>query len=164
MSEELKEAVASRINDLHQIVLEGVSSAKQNIDKVMNASIEIGMHIEQIPKGLQIRWLHDNCPGITEKQIAAYLSIAHIHKKRGEQMHLGQRVFSLIGLIDQTPKDNRAAKVGGSDWLIWSGKIKGYFNELTKSQPVETWPQDHKDSVAAQLKPIVDLYERITRH
>ncbi len=35
--------------------------------------------------------------------------------------------------------------------------------ELTKRQPVEQWDNDQRDAVAAQLKPIAELYQRITK-
>ncbi len=161
MNTELTNAIADRINDLHAKVLQGINDASNAVNATMQAAAEIGGHVQEIPRGVRIAWLRDNCPGITHKQIAAYCAIASTYRKRPDNA-LDRRFFKLLGMTDEKESYQHPTKGIAVNWLAWTGKLTGYFGELTKRQPVEQWDNDQRDAVAAQLKPIAELYQRIT--
>ena len=165
MNSELTTATAERINALHQTVLDSVQGATQAVNQAMMASVEIGGHLREIPKGVRIAWLRDNCPGITHKQIAAYLSIEATYRKRPDNA-IDHRFFTLLGMTDTddaTPTDTMPAKTAAPQWTAWTGKLTSYFGQLTKQTPPSQWDEMQRIAVAEQLKPIVELYEQIMR-
>ena len=128
------------------------------------ASVEIGGHIGEISRGQRIAWLRDNCPDIDQKQIAAYLSIAATYRKRPENA-IDHRFFALLGMIDEPEQGDTPTKTSriAPQWIAWSGKLISHFSEMTRTTPVMQWESGDKVAVAAQLKPIVELYNELTK-
>jgi hypothetical protein len=163
MNSELSTATAQRINTLHETVLESVQGASQAINTAMMASVEIGGHIRQVSKGERIAWLRDNCPTLTQKQIAAYLSIEATYRKRPENA-IDHRFFALLGMTDEpTQSEQKPMKNVTPQWIAWTGKLTGHFSEMIKQTPPSSWDETQRIAVAEQLKPIVEIYERITK-
>jgi len=162
MNTELTTATAERIKELHEVVLSSVKGATDAVNQAMMASVEIGGHIQQIPRGQRIAWLRDNCPNIEQKQIAAYLSIAATYRNRPENA-IDHRFFALLGMTDgnEARQDHKHLKNAMPQWIAWTGKLTGYFSEMTKQTPPDQWDETQKASVAEQLKPIVELYNNI---
>lgn len=162
MNNELTTATAERINALHQAVMQSVQGAADCVNAAMMASVEIGGHIRQISKGERIAWLRDNCPGITQKQIAAYLSIEATYRKRPDNA-IDHRFFTLLGMTsdDQSGPQGKPMKSAMPQWIAWTGKLTGYFSEMTKRTPPDQWDEMQRVAVAEQLKPIVELYNCI---
>jgi len=165
MNNELTTAIASRVNTLHQTVLDSVKGATDAVNQAMQASVEIGGHIQELPKGLRIAWLRDNCPKLTHKHIASYLSIANTYKRR-KHSAIDHRFFTLLGMTDDQAEGEddqpKPMKIAHPQWLAWSGKLTGFFSEMTKKEPPEQWSESYRTAVAEQLKPIVELYKKIT--
>jgi hypothetical protein len=164
MKNELQSATAQRITELHQTVLASVNGASEHINAAMMASVEIGGHIGEISRGQRMAWLRDNCPEIDQKQIAAYLSIAATYRKRPENA-IDHRFFALLGMIDEPETGDTPTKTANlaPQWIAWTGKLVGHFSQMTRSTPVTQWESGDKEAVAAQLKPIVELYNEITK-
>jgi hypothetical protein len=162
MNTELQSATAQRINELHQTVLDSVKGASEQVNAAMMASVEIGGHIGQISRGQRMAWLRDNCPEIDQKQIAAYLSIAATYRKRPENA-IDHRFFALLGMIEEPQEGGTPTKTANlaPQWIAWTGKLTGYFSEMTKQTPPESWDETQRVAVAEQLKPIVELYNKI---
>lgn len=165
MNTELSNAVAYRINELHNTVLESVKGATDCVNAAMMASVEIGGHLRQIGKGERIAWLRDNCPHITHKQIAAYLSIEATYRKRPDNA-IDHRFFALLGMTDEKQDDEiemqrRLMKSAMPQWIAWSGKLTGHFSQMIKESPPDEWDEMERVAVAEQLKPIVELYNKI---
>lgn len=163
MNTELTTATANRINELHEKVLSSVTCATSAVNDAMMASVEIGGHIQQISRGERIAWLRDNCPQLDRKQIAAYLSIAATYRKRPDNA-VDHRFFTLLGMVEESEsaESDKPIRIATSQWLAWSGKLTGYFSELVKSSPPNTWDEMEKAAIAVQLKPIVEIYNKIT--
>jgi hypothetical protein len=160
---DLSTARALRINELHDTVLQSVTNATDAVNQAMQASVEIGGHIRQISKGERTAWLRDNCPHITHKQIAAYLSIEATYRKRPDNA-IDHRFFALLGMTEsggESDQGNKPMKNVTPQWIAWTGKLTGYFSEMTKQTPPESWDETQRVAVAEQLKPIVELYEKI---
>jgi hypothetical protein len=160
---ELTTATAERINSLHETVMQSVQGATDAVNQAMQASVEIGGHLREIPKGLRIAWLRDNCPTITHKQIAAYLSIEATYRKRPDNA-IDHRFFTLLGMTsnEQSDPTDKPMKSAMPQWIAWTGKLTGYFSEMTKQTPPDQWDEMQRTAVAEQLKPIVELYQKIT--
>jgi hypothetical protein len=157
---DLSTARAYRINELHNTVLQSAINATDAVNQAMQASVEIGGHIRQISKGERIAWLRDNCPRITHKQIAAYLSIEATYRKRPDNA-IDHRFFALLGMTEQGQSDSGTAsptKSAMPQWIAWTGKLTGHFSAMLKETPPDQWDETQKASVAEQLKPIVELY------
>jgi hypothetical protein len=162
---DLSTARAYRINELHDTVLQSVTNATDAVNQAMQASVEIGGHIRQISKGERVAWLRDNCPHITHKQIAAYLSIEATYRKRPDNA-IDHRFFALLGMTDQTGEpttDPQPTKSAMPQWIAWTGKLTGYFSEMVKQTPPSQWDDMQRAAVVEQLKPIVSIYESITK-
>ena len=165
MNTELTTATANRINELHEKVLASVNDATSAVNAAMMASVEIGGHLREISKGERMAWLRDNCPGITHKQIGAYLSIAATYRKRPDNA-IDHRFFALLGMTDQTDEpttDPQPTKSAMPQWIAWTGKLTGYFSEMVKQTPPSQWDEMQRAAVVEQLKPIVSIYESITK-
>lgn len=164
MNTELTTATAARINELHEVVLSSVKGATDAVNQAMMASVEIGGHIQQISRGQRIAWLRDNCPNIDQKQIAAYLSIAATYRNRPDNS-IDHRFFALLGMTEanHTSPADRPMKNVTPQWIAWTGKLTGYFSEMTKQTPPDQWDDMQRASVAEQLRPIVELYNNITK-
>jgi len=162
MNTELTTATAERINALHETVLQSVQGATDAVNQAMQASVEIGGHLREISKGVRIAWLRDNCPTITHKQIAAYLSIEATYRKRPDNA-IDHRFFTLLGMTseDQSEPTEKPMKSAMPQWIAWTGKLTGYFSEMTKQTPPDQWDEMQRVAVAEQLKPIVELYNKI---
>jgi hypothetical protein len=163
MNNELTTATAERINALHESVLQSVQGATDSVNQAMQASVEIGGHLREIPKGQRIAWLRDNCPRITHRQIAAYLSIEATYRKRPDNA-IDHRFFVLLGMTsdDNTEATEKPMKSAMPQWIAWTGKLTGHFSELLKQTPIEIWDDTQRQAVIEQLKPIVDIYKKIT--
>jgi hypothetical protein len=163
MNNELTTATAERINALHESVLQSVQCATDSVNQAMQASVEIGGHLREIPKGQRIAWLRDNCPRITQRQIAAYLSIEATYRKRPDNA-IDHRFFVLLGMTsdDDTETTEKPMKSAMPQWIAWTGKLTGHFSELLKQTPIERWDDNQRQAVLEQLKPIVDIYKKIT--
>jgi len=163
MNNELTTATAERINALHESVLKSVQGATDSVNQAMQASVEIGGHLREIPKGQRIAWLRDNCPRITHRQIAAYLSIEATYRKRPDNA-IDHRFFVLLGMTsdDNTEATEKPMKSAMPQWIAWTGKLTGHFSELLKQTPIESWDDTQREAVLEQLKPIVEIYNKIT--
>jgi len=163
MNTELTTATAERINALHESVMQSVQGATDSVNQAMQASVEIGGHLREISKGQRIAWLRDNCPSITHRQIAAYLSIEATYRKRPENA-IDHRFFVLLGMTsdDNTEATEKPMKSAMPQWIAWTGKLTGHFSELIKQTPIKRWDDTQRQAVLAQLKPIVDIYMKIT--
>ena len=165
MNTELTTATAQRINELHEKVLASVNNATNAVNDAMMASVEIGGHIQQISKGQRIAWLRDNCPQLDQKQIGAYLSIAATYRKRPDNA-IDHRFFALLGMTEPGSNDNAApspTKSAIPQWIAWTGKLTGHFSAMLKETPPDQWDDTQKAAVAEQLKPIVEIYQRIVK-
>jgi hypothetical protein len=165
MNTELTTATAERINELHKTVLQSVQTTTEAVNRAMMASVEIGGHLREIPKGVRMAWLRDNCPGITHKQIAAYLSIEATYRRRPDNA-VDHRFFALLGLTDSedpTTPHTEPAKSAAPQWMTWTGKLVGHFTTMIEKTPPSQWDEQQRLAVAEQMKPIVELYEQITR-
>ena len=162
MNTELATATANRINELHEKVLSSVNDATNAVNDAMMASVEIGGHIQQISRGERIAWLRDNCPQLDQKQIAAYLSIANTYKKR-KNSAIDHRFFTLLGMTDENDNQQHTSRsqAMGQPWMAWSGKLTGYLDEMARTNPPEQWLECERMAIAEQLKPIVEIYQRI---
>jgi hypothetical protein len=163
MNTELNTATAERINALHESVLQSVQGATDSVNQAMQASVEIGGHLREIPKGQRIAWLRDNCPRITHRQIAAYLSIEATYRKRPNNA-IDHRFFVLLGMTsdEDTEATEKPMKSAMPQWIAWTGKLTGHFSELLKQTPIERWDDTQRQAVLEQLKPIVEIYNKIT--
>jgi hypothetical protein len=167
MNTELSNATALRINTLHAVVEDRVQDAANAANAAMIAGIEIGSHINEMPKGIRMAWLRDNCPGITHQRIKAYLKIEATNRMR-KNVGLDTRTF--FGLLDmaddQTDEpttDPQPTKSAMPQWIAWTGKLTSYFDELTKRTPPEQWDETHKAAILEQFKPIEDFIARIRK-
>jgi len=163
MNNKLTTATAERINALHESVLKSVQGATDSVNQAMQASVEIGGHLREIPKGQRIAWLRDNCPRITHRQIAAYLSIEATYRKRPDNA-IDHRFFVLLGMTsdDNTEATEKPMKSAMPQWIAWTGQLTGHFSELLKQTPIESWDDTQREAVLEQLKPIVEIYNKIT--
>ena len=163
MNTDLSTARALRVNELHQTVLQSVTNATDAVNQAMQASVEIGGHLRQISKGERIAWIRDNCPTITQKQIAAYLSIEATYRKRPDNA-IDHRFFALLGMTEEpSQSEQKPMKNVTPQWIAWTGKLTGHFSEMIKQTPPDNWDETQRIAVAEQLKPIVEIYDRITK-
>ncbi len=163
MNTDLSTARAHRINELHQAHQESKQAALDKFKEAVMTAAEAGGHIREISKGERIAWLRDNCPSITQEEIAAYLSIEARFRKRNNQVTCHD-FFALLGMADEpTHAEDKPMKNVTPQWIAWTGKLTGHFSEMIKQTPPDSWDETQRIAVAEQLKPIVEIYERITK-
>ena len=90
---------ANQIKASHSEFVSSIDNAKEKLNAVMMACVEIGGHIAEIPRGQRMAWLRDNCPKLSHKQIAAYLSIANTYKKRKGKNVIDRRFFKMLDIV-----------------------------------------------------------------
>jgi hypothetical protein len=158
---DLSTARAYRINELHQAHKQSKKAAIDEFKKTVLTAAEAGSHIREINKGERIAWLRDNCPSITHQEIAAYLSVEARFRKRNNQVTCHD-FFALLGMADEpTHAEDKPMKNVTPQWIAWTGKLTGHFSEMIKQTPPDEWDETQRVAVAEQLKPIVELYNKI---
>lgn len=165
MSNEILPTIAAEINRHHQAAQGLADQTRESANEALSHAVQAGMFIEQaqgITKGQTLAWLRDNVPGLTPQRAKAYLSLFHTAEARTESI-VDHRQLILLGVIDQkeitaAPKD-QTRKAG--QWIDWTCRIAAHFRELEKEQPIREWHEERRQSVAAQLKPIVELYRAL---
>jgi hypothetical protein len=159
MNTDLSTARAYRINELHQAHQESKQAALDKFKEAVMTAAEAGGHIREISKGERIAWLRDNCPSITQEEIAAYLSIEARFRKRNNQVTCHD-FFALLGMADEpTHTEDKPMKNVTPQWMAWTGKLTGHFSEMIKKSPPSQMADEQRIAVAEQLKPLVDIYE-----
>ena len=165
MNNEILPTIAVEIQRHHQCAQSLAENTRQCAEDALNHAVQAGRYIEQaqgITKGQTLAWLRDNVPDLTPQRAKAYLSLFHTAEARTESI-VDHRQLILLGVIDQkeitaAPKD-QTRKAG--QWIDWTCRIAAHFRELEKEQPIREWHYERRQSVAAQLKPIVELYRAL---
>lgn len=163
---ELESAVAQQIKHWHQKAEGFANDAKTNAADAMSSAVNAGNFLaqaEQLSRGKMLAWLRGNVPDITIERAKAYLSIFRTSEARSE-MVIDHRQLLLLGVIDQkisNPSEVAPTKVDSPKWMGWKGNICAWFNKETAQRPVERWTPEERHEVANQLKPLVDIYERL---
>lgn len=163
---ELESAVAQEIKHWHLKAEEFANDAKNSAAEAMSSAVNAGNFIaqaEQLSRGKMLAWLRDNVPDITIERAKAYLSIFRTSEARSE-MVIDHRQLLLLGVIDQkisNPSDATPTKIDSPKWMGWKGNICAWFHKETAQRPVERWTPEERHEVANQLKPLVEIYERL---
>ena len=163
---ELESAVAQQIKHWHSKAEGFANDAKTSAADAMSSAVNAGNFIaqaEQLSRGKMLAWLRDNVPDITIERAKAYLSIFRTSEARFE-MVIDHRQLLLLGVIDQkisNPSEVAPTKIDSPKWMGWKGNICAWFNKETAQRPVERWTPEERHEVANQLKPLVEIYERL---
>jgi len=164
---DLQIAVAEQIKHWHEKAESSAYNARSSAGEAMEAAVNAGNFIaqaEQLSRGKMLAWLRDNVPDITIDRAKAYLSIFRTSEARSE-MVIDHRQLLLLGVIDQkisNPSEVTPSKVDAPKWMGWKGNICAWFNKETAQRPVERWTPEERHEVANQLKPLVEIYERLS--
>jgi hypothetical protein len=164
MNTEVTTARANYINDCHNELLQAVSTTKDNVVKAMQLAVTIGNEIAEIPRGARIRWMHDNCPSITQEQIASYLGIAATVRKRKHDA-IDHRTLNLLGIIDTIDIDAKPHEQSerNKSFVVWVSKTKAFFNEMTRRRPLNQWSTEERETIAMQIKPLAEMYQQLIK-
>jgi hypothetical protein len=164
---ELESAVAQEIKYWHGKAEAFANDAKTSAADAMSSAVNAGNFIaqaEQLSRGKMLAWLRDNVPDITIERAKAYLSIFRTSEARSE-MVIDHRQLLLLGVIDQkisNPSDATPTKIDSPKWMGWKGNICAWFHKETAQRPIERWTPEERHEVANQLKPLVEIYERLS--
>lgn len=164
MNTEITLATANRINDAHHELLQAVSDTKQTAVRAMQLAVIIGNEIAEIPRGTRIRWMHDNCPNITQEQIASYLGIAQTVKKRKHDA-IDHRALNLLGIIEsiETEAHTHTQSERNKSFVVWVSKTKAFLSEMTRQKPLEQWTMTERETIAGQIKPLAEMYQQLIK-
>jgi hypothetical protein len=163
MNTDLSTARAHRINELHEAHLAHKRATLEHFTKAVAAAAEAGSYIREIGKLDREAWLRENCPNITKEGRDAYLKVEARFRKRNNQVTCHD-FFALLGMADEpTHAEDKPMKNVTPQWIAWTGKLTGHFSEMIKQTPPSSWDETQRIAVAEQLKPIVEIYERITK-
>lgn len=162
---EIMPALAEEIAKHHQAAQLLADDAKQNAQQALEHAVRCGDYLNQagsVHKGRLLAWLRDNVPDITPDRAKAYLSIFHTDCKRNS-VAIDHRQLILLGIVDKAEME-ATPKHGGSSqgkWVSWVGNLRGYFTDAIKARPVSQWTTEEREAVADQLKPLVELYQKL---
>ena len=166
MNTEITQATAIRINDAHNALLTAVNDTKVNAVKAMQLAVIIGNEIAEIPRGTRIRWMHDNCPNITQDQIASYLGIAQTVKKRKHDA-IDHRALNLLGIIESIEADphthTHTQTERNKSFVVWVSKTKAFLSEMTRQKPLDQWSTTERETIAGQIKPLAEMYQQLIK-
>jgi hypothetical protein len=164
MNTEITLATANRINDAHNELLTAVNDTKANAVKAMQLAVIIGNEIAEIPRGTRIRWMHDNCPNITQDQIASYLGIASTVKKRKHDA-IDHRALNLLGIIESIEGDphTHTKTERNKSFVVWVSKTKAFLSEMTRQKPLDQWSTTERETIAGQIKPLAEMYQQLIK-
>jgi hypothetical protein len=104
-------------------------------------------------------WLAKN--GISRDEARDLMNFAKWREQGNESTD--ERMLRKFGVI-RSPKNEKhknPTKGIAVNWPVWAGKLAGHLGELTKRQPVSKWEDDQREAVAAQLRPIAELYKEM---
>ena len=166
---ELQTAVVDQIKYYHFRANAFAQNAKASAADAMTAAINAGNYLAQaetLSNGRMLSWLRDNVPDLTHERAKAYLSIFRTSETRSE-MVVDHRQLLLLGVIDQkisNPSEVVTTKVDAPKWMAWRGNICSWFNKETAQRPIERWEAEERHEVANQLRPLVEIYNRLVGH
>lgn len=162
---EIMPALAEEIAKHHIAAQSLAEDAKESAQQALEHAVRCGDYINQagsVHKGRLLAWLRDNVPGITPDRAKAYLSIFHTEAKRNS-IAIDHRQLILLGIVDKAEMEATPKQSGGKHdkWVGWVGNLRGYFTDELKARPVSQWTVEEREAVADQLKPLVELYQKL---
>jgi hypothetical protein len=162
---EIMPALALEISNHHEAAQRLALETRETAQQALEHAVRCGDYLDQaegMQKGKMLAWLRDNVPGITPERAKAYLSLFHTQERRSTEA-LDHRQLILLGVVDQAAMEAKP-KGGGasaSKWVGWVGNLRGYFTDALKARPITEWAQEEREAVADQLRPLVDLYQKL---
>jgi hypothetical protein len=167
MDQQLSETLAAQIAGKHAEALAIADSARDGIDRALNAAADVGLLIEEAKSLYHARlheWLREHVPTLPVEQADIYHGIHKVRKKR-DCLEADTRQLKLIGIIgDDDLADNggtsKGQKAGGDRWIKWTGHVLHYFREVDATRPIERWEDYERKALADTLEPLVKLYKR----
>lgn len=161
---ELQSEVAAQIREWHGKAEECAEEAKDFVQNALEAAVTCGQYLEkasQMNKGRMLAWLRDNVPDLSPTRAKAYLSMFHTREHRANAL-ADHRQLLMLGIVDQQEREPNAKPAApNTKWVSQVGSIRGWFDKMDRERPIDEWPQEERETVADQLKPIVELYKRL---
>ncbi len=68
--------------------------------------------------------------------------------------------FGIIKTVES--KKNHERQERNESFVVWVSKTKAFLSEMTRQKPLDQWSTTERETIAGQIKPLAEMYERIT--
>jgi hypothetical protein len=140
------------LEKVQAVMHEAIESARANAHA---AGLILIAAYNKNPGGKWFPWLAEN--GIDHSEARRLINFAKLCERGQGRADTG--MLKKFGVIKSKPRAY-AGKVRSCvpQWMTWTGKIVSHFSQVKASQVDDM----EKEAMAQQLKPIVDLYEKLS--
>lgn len=167
-STELIDSIEAEICQLHHDVAIELDDLKTSVVKVAHLGANLGDYIEQLVKAHRIKSPEEltnklHALGLRD-DVTQFAKRAASARKRGILDDPAQLQFALADCQAQAPKGAQGQQHGANEvmrTMSQCGRMRQFFDEWTKREPVETWDAVVRQSVREQLQPLAELYGRL---
>ena len=164
---ELLASLESEIVTLHETVAAKLDDLKANVIETATLGANLGDYVEQWIKAYKLKTPEEvtNCLrafGLRD-DVTRFAKRASSARKRGMLDDPSQLQFALADTQAQADKGQGQRHEANEVMRTMSqcGRMRQFFDEWTKREPVETWDDVVRQSVREQLQPMVELYGRL---
>lgn len=183
MTAELTTSLIERINVAHHLCMAADQHVRDVIMTKLNRARECGILLSTLREATEHgKWqtlFDDVSKGQTglafrfhHETARLYMRFAQAHPDEWTAAEINSHTFGSLkaamiatGAIP-SPEGNRGGgQLTGGDWLTaFTREMMAATATIVKAAetvPVENWPEDRRDLVKRELKPLVDLYARL---
>lgn len=166
-SAELIDSIEAEIVELHLAVATKLDDLKANVIETAGLGANLGDYIEQLAKAHRLKSPEEianklHALGLRD-DVARFAKRASSARKRGMLEDPSQLQFALADTQAQADKGQGQRHEANEVMRTMSqcGRMRQFFDEWTKREPVESWNAVVRQSVREQLQPLAELYGRL---
>lgn len=163
----LIDSIETEICELHQVAATKLDYLKTIVVQTAHIGANLGDYIEQLAKANRLKSPEElanklHALGLRD-DVTQFAKRAASARKRGILDDPAQLQFALADCQAQAPKGPGQQQSANEVMRTMSqcGRMRQFFDEWTKREPVETWDAVVKQSVREQLQPLAELYGRL---
>jgi hypothetical protein len=164
MNQELTTELANIIRETHYAACRAANDSKASAEEALQHAAQCGGYVDQcrtMTKGRMLGWLRDNVPDLTPERAKAYLSLFHTQAKR-QSHELDKQMLLDLGVLNKRVAERQKSIVANQDrWFVHVNKVRAWWGKTTREHPIDKWTDEECATTANQLRPIVEIYQRI---
>jgi hypothetical protein len=161
LNSELAATIQQHHHDATKLAAEAQHAAKQAIEVADQCGGYL-LEVRQLTRGHLTDWLRDHAPSLPVDRAKAYLGL-RATRARHQCKEINKRQMMLAGILEARESRPRAPRIVDptGKWFLHVGKIREWFTRTTQARPLEEWTHHEAEVAAMQLRPIVEIYQKI---
>lgn len=150
--------IAKQINDSFDAANKLAKQARDRAFEAIAEALLCGQLLNQakqvVGHGLWLKWLDEHCPNITRQTACNYMRLANVkHVLHLENCSGLRQAYIACGILPK-PEHNETLIGMQPTYLLVLNRFSSVRSQMEKL-PLNQWPDDARDKLREQLKPIV---------